>query len=230
MNKPVLIGVGGISRAGKDTFVKVAHKILHQYGYTSFRLAFADALKDEINPFLEQYYGISAWTDKTEEKNIIRPLLVAHGCQMRVLYPNYWIDKLDEKVRSDFLNTDVVFISDCRFPNEVDWVQNECGGWFVHLKKYSMVKQYQLPECEREEKDSYTTLIKKFDLPPNAEETYNDPICEKKANINLEMENAIEREFRLTHNKITVESLVDNTYLNEEIKLCLLKCPLLNLE
>ena len=222
---PTVIGVGGYARSGKDTFVKIARKILKEHGYSSIRLAFADALKEEIDPFLKEYYGISAWTDDADEKKIIRPLLVAHGCQKRVQNPTYWIDKLDEAIETIHYGEDVIFVSDCRFPNEVDWVHDwqklRWSGWFVHIKKYSIGIQHGLM-------DGFST-VKVFDLAPNAEESYNDPLCQENADYKLEMENAIERELRLTGNKITVDSLVDNTYLNEEIRLCLEKCPFLTL-
>ena len=218
--------MGGFARSGKDTFVKIAKKILKENGYSSIKLAFADELKEEIDPFIKEYYGISAWTDVTEEKNFIRPLLVAHGCQKRIqTNGTYWIDKINGEI--DLIHCeDVAFISDCRFPNEIDWIHEKWGGWFVHLKRYSHGAicdgGVNLPVRELRE-------FKIFDKAPNEEEAKNDPICEQKADYCLEMENAIEREQRLKGIKITVDSLIDNTYLNEEIKSCLMKCPFLTL-
>lgn len=246
--KPIVIGVGGFARSGKDTFVKIARKILKEHGYSSMKLAFADALKEEIDPFLVTNYGISAWTDDTEQKKIIRPFLVAHGCGKRQQSNGqYWVDKIDREIEGVRCE-DVIFISDCRFPNEVDWVHQKWGGWFVHVKKFSVVNEKEWvvdyenspegiefschPDCEEgvEFKEVEKRGIKVFDEAPNDEEATNDPICERKADYRLAMENAIERELRVNGNKITVDSLVDNTYLNEEIKLCLSKCPLLTLE
>lgn len=253
--KPIVIGVGGFARSGKDTFVKIARKILSERGYRCIRLAFADALKEEIDPFLIKHYGISAWTEDAEEKKLIRPFLVAHGCGKRIqTNGKYWIEKIDYLIgahhNSHIINSkeavDVIFISDCRFPNEVDWVHEKWGGWFVHLSKYNMVNDISYtfdyesyPELdgvehpEQYEPDAYIeeeVIRKIYDKAPNAEEAENDPICAVKSDTRLAMENAIDREFRLTGNKITVDSLIDNTYLNEEIKLCLLKCPLLTLQ
>ena len=137
-NKPIVIGVGGFARSGKDTFVKIAKKILKESGYSPIKLAFADAVKEDMDAFLKENYNISAWTDDTEEKKIIRPFLVSHGCGKRLQTEGkYWIDKVNQEIERIHCE-DVVFVSDCRFPNEVDWIHEKWGGWFVHLKKYTI--------------------------------------------------------------------------------------------
>ncbi len=226
-HRPIVIGVGGFARCGKDTFVKVARKILTDNGYSSTKLAFADALKAEIGPFIKEYYGLDVWSDNTEEKTLMRPLLVAHGCQKRIqTNGTYWVDKVDEeiermKVVRD-LSKHVIFVSDCRFPNEVTWVHQRWHGWFIHLKKYTFEYFLKNDLTHRQEKV--------FDVAPNDEEAKNDPICEKNADFRLELENIISREQRLSGIKITVDDVVGNTYLNEEIKLCLTKCPFLTIK
>ena len=219
-DNPIIIGAGGFARSGKDTFVKIAKKILKEHGFSSIKLAFADALKEEIDHFLIENYGISAWTDDTEEKNIIRPFLVAHGCGKRAQSAGeYWVNKLDEAIETIHFSEDVVFISDCRFPNEVDWIHNKWGGWFVHLKKYLVSDLHSFG-------GEVYFGEKLYDPPPNEEESIQDPICEAKADYKLELENAIEREKRLTGNIITPESLIDNSYLVEEITKCLSTHPI----
>jgi len=227
--KPLVIGVGGFARAGKDTFVKVATKILNQNGYRCVKLAFADALKSELAPFLKDCYGISAWTDDTNEKSIIRPIMVAHGCQKRIqTNGRYWVDKIDETLKSGRINEDVVFVSDCRFPNEADWLHNNWNGWFVHLKKYSVQSGMQYDSFTG--KESGFREWKQYDEAPNQEEAKNDPICEQKADYRLELENVIEKTLRETGIKITAESLVDDSYLLKEITKCLSSCPSLTIQ
>ena len=234
--KQIIFGISGLSRSGKDTFVKIAKNILKDNGYTSIKLAFADALKEEIDPFLRQHYDISAWTDDTEEKSIIRPYLVAHGCGKRKTSDGkYWIDKIDQAIENIHFVEDVIFVSDCRFSNEIDWIHEKWGGWVVHLKKYSLeeVPQYYRSKMKEEIAHKMSPIEKvfsiKYDSVPNEEEAKNDPICEAKANYKLELENAIERHFRETGNKITTEALVDNSYLINEITTCLSKCPFLTI-
>ncbi len=236
-DKPIVIGVGGFARAGKDTFVKVAKNILRANGYSCIKLAFADALKEEIDPFLREHYNISAWTDDTEEKALIRPYLVAHGCGKRIISNGrYWVDKIDQAIENIHFNEDVIFISDCRFPNEADWLHNKWGGWFVHLKKYYLEEVPQYFDSKMKEEIAKImcpiekVFVNKYDEAPNEEEAKNDPMCEAKSDFCLELENVIEREFRKTGNKITPESLVDNSYLINEITACLSNCPFLTIQ
>jgi hypothetical protein len=246
LNRPIVLGIGGLARSGKDTFVRVSQKVLEQNGYSSTKMAFADELKNDLDTFLIDKYGISAWTDKTEEKTIIRPFLVAHGCGKRIQTEGkYWVDKIDQQIKKLFesgKSADVIFISDCRFPNEVDWLHQNWSGWFVHLKKYSIrmdVDHSKLSPNESQFYSDYPNLItnstlkketKIYDKAPNEEEAKNDPLCEDKADYKLALENAIQREKRLYGNIITTESLVNNSYLLNEITLCLTKCPFLTIQ
>lgn len=223
-DNPIVIGVGGFARSGKDTFVKISKQVLKEHGFSSIKLAFADELKEEIDPFLKENYGISAWTDDTEEKRIIRPFLVAHGCGKRQQTNGaYWVDKIDKLIENVHFNEDVIFISDCRFPNEVKWVHDKWNGWFVHLSKYSVLSGMQYDSFTG--KETGVRTWEQFDEAPNEEEAENDPICEKLADYNLKLENAIEREKRLHGNIITPESLINNSYLVEEITKCLSTYP-----
>ena len=228
-----VIGVAGYARSGKDTFVKIASKILKQNGYTTSVLSFARGLKDDLDPWLKDKYGISAWTEDTAEKQLIRPFLVAHGCGKRIQTEGkYWIDKVDEMIRFTNSheykdgNNHVYFVSDVRFPNEEKWLHKKWKGWLVHLRKYNVhfsespifvdgISRNDLP-------------IKTYDSAPNEEEAKNDPLVMAKADFKLELEEVITRE-KAKGNIITVDDLTDDIYLNKEIRACLMNCPFLKL-
>lgn len=220
--------MAGYARSGKDTFVKVASKILKKNGYTTSTLSFARGLKDDLDPWLKDKYGISAWTEDTVEKHLIRPFLVAHGCGKRIQTEGkYWIDKVEEQIQNGITccqevdEKHVFFISDVRFPNEEKWLHEQWHGWLVHLKKYKLEPIDWVYGLNKD-------LYRSYDTAPNEEESKNDPLVMEKADYKLELENVIEREAR-NGNIIIVEDLVDCNYLNEEIMLCLLKCPFLTL-
>lgn len=189
-----IIGVAGYARCGKDTFVKIAINILSNNGYKAYRLAFADELKNDIDPFLKEKYGVSAWTSNPLEKDLIRPLLVAHGCGKRNQGDGkYWIEKINNKIQNilsiqekdsyqDYW--DFVLISDCRFCNELEFIQKDWNGEIIHLKRYK--NEWQ--KGGQDGSDEY--LVKVYDPPPNEEERKNDPLVQNAANYKVEWENA----------------------------------------
>jgi len=248
-----VIGVAGFARSGKDTFVTIARKILKDNGYTSQQFSFARGLKEDLDPWLLEKYGISAWTTDDAEKALIRPFMVAHGCGKRIQTEGkYWIDKVDDMITFNIggyphsgvdPSKHIFFISDVRFSNEEKWLHEKWKGWLVHLKKYNMVDyvdyefDYELhPELEgTEHPDQYfpedfieiKKVKKEYDKAPNDEEAKNDPLVLAKADFKLELESVIEREKR-AGNIITPESIVDNSYLRDEVSACLRLCPFLN--
>lgn len=238
-----VIGVGGFARSGKDTFVNVAKKILGQNGYSAHRIAFADSLKDEVQTMLGNHgFQADVFTDDAEDKRIIRPLLVWWGCQRRLESKGgmYWVDivqrqlegvqQLAETMGNADVDKIVYLVSDVRFPNEAKRVHENWNGWFVHVKKYKMVQRTTHASSFSDEPDTpYGPFdIKKYDKAPNEEEAKQDPLIQELADDRLELENVIEREAR-NGNKITVADLLDNMYLNEEIRLCLAKIPFLKI-
>jgi hypothetical protein len=161
--KSNIIGISGLARCGKDSFFNIASSILSSQNIRTRRFAFADCLKSECNEILEKYTGISAFTEKTSEKEIIRPLLVTYGTHIRrKINPNCWIDKINDEVKSFSING-VSFITDVRFENEIDWVRN-IGGKSIHITREGI-------------------------SPPNKEEAENDPILLNKSDIKFTWKN-----------------------------------------
>jgi len=170
------------------------------------RAAFADVLKDDIDPWLKDKYGISAWTDDPEEKKIIRPFLVAHGCGKRMqTQGQHWIDLVNQKLTSvveDCLEGGesseriVALISDVRFPNEAKWVIEDWEGEVIHLKRWS----YQ--DIRDDYGDSFSAKV--YDLAPNEEEASNDPLVQKLSTHQIEWQ---------SQKKLTTEEAIANPIL-----------------
>tara|TARA_Y100000022_G_scaffold56154_1_gene47912 strand:+ start:1529 stop:2077 length:549 start_codon:yes stop_codon:yes gene_type:complete len=151
-----LIGITGLARAGKDSFYNFSKPILESNQEEHNRYAFADALKEESDELLSKYVGISAFTEKTSEKEIIRPFLVTYGTHVRrKLNKNCWIEKIHDRVKSEIENGSWVFITDVRYENEIDWI-HDLGGKAIHIHREGNVA-------------------------PNPEELENDPILRAKA-------------------------------------------------
>ncbi len=74
MNKSY-IGVSGFARSGKNLFCDIAQKVLKEkYNLTSKTYALAYFLKKDCEPFIQEKLGLSAFSEKTEDKNAFREI------------------------------------------------------------------------------------------------------------------------------------------------------------
>jgi hypothetical protein len=130
-----LIGICGYARSGKDTFYQRSAHYLSQEGKVATRIAFADALKKELDPLLVKTIGISAFTEKDSEKELIRPLLVTYGTELRrKLNPNCWIEAVQNKVIHHINQNEYVFVTDVRYENEAEWIKIN-NGILIHVQR-----------------------------------------------------------------------------------------------
>jgi len=133
MEFPKIIGLTGLARCGKDTFCKYALEYFEKNNTKGTRLAFADALKKDVDAFLIEKLGISAFTEITAEKEIIRPMLTTWGTEiMRKQDDLYWVKKVEEDINVNKQNNIISIVTDIRFPNEIDYI-HKIGGKVVHL-------------------------------------------------------------------------------------------------
>ena len=161
-----IVGLCGVARSGKDTFFKYAQTYLKErYNKNAVRFAFADALKADVNDFLTKKVGISAFTQNFQEKELIRPMLVAYGSMMRQRTAGaYWVDIAKKELEKNLLFERVSFITDVRYENEYEMIK-EKGGICVHLKRI----------------DENGGLVKYA----NEEEERNDPVVESRSEVNI---------------------------------------------
>lgn len=145
MKQHVVVGIGGVARAGKDTLGTLLRNFAFDRGFGIISFAFADALKRDLDPILTAKYGISAWTTDPKEKAIIRPDLVAHGKNKRAeSNGRYWIEQLNGEVRTYLDPRDVepsptfLTVTDVRYATHADdeagWVK-ALGGRVVYLER-----------------------------------------------------------------------------------------------
>jgi hypothetical protein len=170
MEMPKMIGVAGLARSGKDTFVKLLSQRMD-----CVRYALADKLKEELRGCLSGLYNIDILSCSPEEKKVVRPLLVAHGKIRRDLSEGrYWYDALDKIIYNDRekIGNKIVVVSDIRFAafkeDEVAWLRQN-KGVLVHIRKYTI-------------KDGVFI----YDEPPNEEERQNDPLLQVLADYRIE--------------------------------------------
>ena len=173
-----LIGISGLARSGKDSFYELSKPILKRAKRDCVKFAFADQLKNECDEILSKYTNISAFTEDPEEKKMIRALLVTYGTHIRrKLNPQCWIEKIENEVRKNLSRNKVVFITDVRFENEIDWV-HELGGSTVHVSKEG-------------------------NSAPNQDELKNNPILIKKSKHFIHWDSFNKEDMRKISNNVT---------------------------
>ena len=201
-----IIGISGYARSGKDLFTSVAQKILKEHKIKSEKFALAYELKNDLKSLIKNKVGIDVFTDNTQEKSIIRPLLVAYGDVMRKTSEGrYWTGKLEQRIANS--KSDVVFITDIRYDvypeDECAWLQNKQCGKLIHITKFN---QGPVPQGKRFSKNK---IVKIYDAAPNDHELFNNPKVKTKANYAFEWEDCSD--------KLNESSLEDHPYIREKV-------------
>jgi len=153
---PLIFGIAGVARCGKDTLGKYLISKLNKSGFPALHISFASELKRDLDTFLKDKLNISAFTDVTSEKDLIRPMLVCWGTDVcRKIDQDYWIKKIEKQVKSSINNKIIIVITDVRYENEAKWIK-ENGGFLIHLRRMGL-------------------------KPSNFQERLNDPIVKRQA-------------------------------------------------
>jgi len=174
MENPLYIGLGGVAGSGKDTFYSYLKKELNKKEIKIIRYSFGDELKREVNRWTTAHYDIDSLKCSREEKEMIRPLLIAHGTiKRKKSNGQYWIKKVTERINREkeikALNPhgeklDIICITDVRYNHynndEVTWVKKQHGV---------------LVYVERLVKDQDTIGLRHGLKPQNPEEITHDP-------------------------------------------------------
>ena len=159
LNNVNLIGIAGVAGSGKDTFAQIIKKVFESNGFEVNCLSFAKKLIEEVAEVSKNMYGIDTTNCTREEKNLVRPLLLAHGAIMREKTKGqYWINGIKDLVSNDKINiiTDVRF---CEYEcDEVDWIQSN-NGIVVHITRFfeeNGERIYISPDNEYEKRNDKT--------------------------------------------------------------------------
>jgi hypothetical protein len=169
--KKIIIGIGGLARSGKDTLCQLLKEELQSNSVSVKRMALADKLKEEIRPALLQEYGIDILDCTPEQKEIVRPKLVAFGKAAREdSKGTHWTTILDENIEK--CAEQVIIVPDIRYnyyeEDEVKWVTKKRNGVLCHVRRYF-----------------YENGLAKFTSPPNEDEWLNDPSVEVAADFHI---------------------------------------------
>jgi hypothetical protein len=123
-SRKLIIGLVGLKWSGKDTLFKIIKEEFPE----AFRVAFADAVKEE----LAQALGITV-EEIEADKERFRLGLQWWGTEWRRHNtPNYWIYQAFRKIRE--ADTGLVVVTDVRFPDEGDAIRGS-GGFLVKVER-----------------------------------------------------------------------------------------------
>jgi hypothetical protein len=138
-----IIGLVGYIGSGKGT---VGDILVRDHGY--YKFAFADALKDAVSIIFTWPRGLLEgdsnasrafrervdvfWSDKLGYEVTPRLILQKMGTEAcrHGIADNIWIAALEKRMQG----YDNVVISDCRFPNEIDFIRS-AGGVIIRVKR-----------------------------------------------------------------------------------------------
>lgn len=137
MTKPLLIGLTGYAGSGKDTVREILEGKHDLDG-----LAFADPIRDMLTALLESCGVKTEWMTERHLKEEPIPEIGASYRQMaqqlgtewgRAINPDFWLKIAAAKIAMyrGFESPGIV-ISDCRFPNEAQWIKDQ-GGVIWHI-------------------------------------------------------------------------------------------------
>ncbi len=142
-----IIAIAGNARSGKDTLGKYLSEMLNEYKISTSLNSFARALKTEVDPLLQKTVGISAFTEDSDQKKIIRDFLVFWGSDFRrKLNENVWIDQLEKS----YNDQSVLIVTDLRFENELNWVRKN-NGIVIYVSRIDENGELIKPANEYEE-------------------------------------------------------------------------------
>lgn len=154
LKEPLIFGMCGLAGSGKDTAANFIEQHYQSLGLKTARIKFATALKDitatlfsldrqklegitpEDRDWREQ--ELEGWSQKLGRSVTPRSLLQILGTDVlrTYLHPNIWVDCLDMKIKSpEYEDVDVFVITDCRFPNELEWLFS-IGAYMFEVRRF----------------------------------------------------------------------------------------------
>ena len=132
---PSVIGISGAARAGKDTLCRALIRVLAKENKKAVRKSIAgDTVKADLQELIERKFKLDSFTEITEEKEFMRPLLVEYGKMQRSKTKGrYFIEQF--KPEQDAIN----ILPDIRYveypKDEVYWLKNEVNGFLIFLER-----------------------------------------------------------------------------------------------
>lgn len=134
------IGISGVAGAGKNTLAELIGLFLTRMGLPVEEKALAHNLKSEVRSTCKELYSIDPLTCSRDDKDLIRPILVAHGeIKRKSSLGRHWTGLLEKDLDRNKVN----IITDIRYneypQDECYWLKNQINGILIHVSRYQEV-------------------------------------------------------------------------------------------
>lgn len=180
----MIIGISGVATAGKDTLYKLLEKKLLNKNIITKRIALADQLKIDLEPFIKNYIGIDILNASPEEKKMVRGLMVVYGKIKRAQTQGRHWTSIAQKQIDECLNNKIVpIITDIRYSeykeDELFWLKERNKGFLIHVTRINS-DGLVIPPANLEERKNNPLIKRSADFKikwrtrPNLEEIEKD--------------------------------------------------------
>jgi len=162
-----IIGISGVATSGKDTLCSLIARHLSSKNIKSQRLALADNLKNDLKDFICNKFDINILEASSQEKSLIRPIMVAYGKTKRILSKGkHWTNMLDRDIEELTNEKTVPIITDVRYmeypEDEFFWLKSR-NGILIHISRLDINGNLITP-ANLEEKENDVKIKEKADL------------------------------------------------------------------
>jgi len=165
-----IIAISGVARSGKDSVAKHLIDFFAEKGRKAKRYAMADLLKLHLYDLINNCLGINVFDCTDEEKELIRPIMVAYGGAMRARFGrDVWANDVLDAINKS--SCDIAIITDLRFVENNDdeyWALRKAGAYVIHIQR--IIDGDVMP-------------------PPNSAEAKNDPILKDLSDCEVRIHN-----------------------------------------
>lgn len=157
----MIIGITGRKRSGKNTFADIAHDHLDSLGKHCWQLAFADELKRQVLRIPVLAANNFTFESIEKHKERFRPILQHLGTEIvrELIDKNYWINYCMETARIREASGFIVFITDVRFIDEAQAIQ-EAGGHIIKIIWTGTKEHHHIDKHKSETSTDYIEATK----------------------------------------------------------------------
>ena len=94
-----MIGIAGIARSGKDSLAKELKKLIEKDHDVDVKIIhLADRLKSDLDKLISCNFNFNVFTENDNEKELMRPILVAYGEAMKEKWgKKVWLKKIRKR-------------------------------------------------------------------------------------------------------------------------------------